>query len=92
MAGRNEERMRQLDAILNAGTHTGSSRGVGGRSGVGGPSRSVRGVEPGEDSESIISNFLNRRGPGRPSLTRGSEMSLECETAYTRDWELQAIN
>ena len=84
MASRNEERMRRLDAILNAGTHTRSVRGhSGGVRGVGGPRGGVRGVERGEDSESIISNFLQRTG-GRPSITRGSEMSLECETAYQR--------
>ncbi len=75
MAGRNENRMRRLDAILNAGTqsHTRSVTGV----------RNVRDVDPVRDSESIIKNFL-RRTSDRGSASRGSERSLDCETAYQR--------
>ena len=68
MAIKNEERMRRLDAILNAGADTRSVKGVGG----GGR----------DDSQTVLRNFM-RRGE-RQSFTRGSEKSLDCETTYQR--------
>ncbi len=92
MAGRNEDRMRRLDAILNAGTQSYSAATDVRRrdedpsySAATNVRRDVRrmDVDPVRDSESIISNFLQRTS-GQPSLSRGSERSLECDTAYQR--------
>ena len=81
MVNRNEERMRRLDSILNAGTASHGVRSVGGgyEPGGGVGHRNIR-----EDSETILSNFLNRDSHSRPSVTRESEKSLECETVYQR--------
>ena len=79
MAIKNEERMRRLDAILNAGADSRSVNNVKG-GGAGADGRSGAGRT--DDSQTILRNFL-RRGD-RQSFTRGSEKSLDCETTYQR--------
>ena len=78
MAAKNEDRMRRLDAILNAGGNNSGGSGLQ-------ETRTQAQSGPREqDPHTIIHNFLRRGGNtgngGR--ISRQSEMSLDCETGF----------